>query len=147
MGNRRINVTTWALNRLAPLLSWIGVILWIASRPRSFFFLTDTALIFGVPRHLLQHPYHLGAYFVLAILFARCVDTSQEGTSTLRAWAVSGIGCLAVAVGAELIQLAVPTRSAALRDVVVDLVGATLGTWFWRRRAHRSGRGSTMEAS
>jgi hypothetical protein len=123
----------WWWTRLLPLLLWIGIILWVASRPSSFF-LDDKKIIFEMPRRLLQYPYHISAFFILCILFIRCFLSDSDGQITRKFEILSLLGCVLVSISSELIQLFVPTRTPAFTDLALDLLGAVLGTIFMRRR-------------
>jgi VanZ like family len=116
--------TSWWWTRLLPLILWILVILWVASRPKTTFFPTDVKTILGIPREFLQYPYHFGAFFILAILFRRCLSRPNEGRGGWRTAAFSLIGCAAVSAASELLQFYVPTRTPAMRDLAVDQSGA-----------------------
>jgi hypothetical protein len=118
--------------RLLPLLLWIAIILWVASRPKATFLPTDMKSILGMPRELLQYPYHFGAFFVLAILFRRCVTPAMHGLGGWKIAVLPLVGCAAVSVCSELLQLYVPTRTPAVRDLAVDQSGAVLAVTLMR---------------
>jgi VanZ like family len=131
-----MNKYAWWWTRLFPLLAWTAVILLVASRPRSFF-APDTKLIFGMPRWLIQYPYHISAFFILATLFLRCFWSANDGNIAGKPEAFSLVGSVLVSICSELIQFYVPTRTPAFRDLALDLFGATLAIIFVRHK--RSG--------
>jgi VanZ like family len=116
--------SSWWWTRLLPLLLWISIILWVASRPKTTFFSTDMKTILGMPREVLQYPYHFGAFFILAILFRRCLSQPKRGREDGKTIAFLLIGCATVSMVSELLQFYVPTRSPAMRDLAVDQSGA-----------------------
>ena len=125
--------SAWWWTRLLPLLLWIGIILWVASRP-STFFLEDKKIIFEMPRRLLQYPYHISAFFILNMLFLRCFLSGSDGEVTRKFEILSLLGCLLVSICSEVIQLFVPTRTPSVSDLALDLLGAVLGIIAMRRR-------------
>ena len=128
MANDRERQWTKAL----PLLLWIGIIFWIASRPSSFFF-QDKKLVFEMPRHFIQYPYHVSAFFILNLLFSRCLFSARAAQTARKIEPMSLIGCVFVSMGSEIIQLFVPTRTPAVSDLGLDLVGALFALLFLRR--------------
>jgi VanZ family protein len=88
--------------------------------------------ILRVPREFLQYPYHFGAFFILAVLFRRCLSW-REKAGDWRAATISLIGCAVVSIVSEVLQMYVPTRTPALRDLAVDQSGATLAVTLMRR--------------
>jgi hypothetical protein len=129
------NNTRWWVGRLLPLFIWIVFILWVATRPKTTFFAPDVKTFLGMPREWLQYPYHFGAFFILAILFRRCFS---EGAKRIQGWRVAAfslVGCATVSVTSELLQIYVPTRSPALRDLAVDQSGAMLALTLMRNFA------------
>lgn len=124
----------WTLRRLLPVAGWTGLILFVATRPSSSFIAADADLG-GAPRSFLQYPYHVGVFFVLALLLRRCLPPAADEEP--RATAVTLLGALAVSALSELIQFWAPTRTPALRDLGLDFLGASLGlaagaVWEWR---------------
>jgi VanZ family protein len=85
----------------------------------------------GAPRDLLQYPYHLGVFFILAVLFFRCFP--PEGLAGWTPAALSLFGCALVSLSSEGLQFYVPTRTPALRDLALDQSGAVLGVVIWMR--------------
>jgi hypothetical protein len=117
----------WWCTRLLPLFSWSAAILWIASRPKSALFAADVKTVLGLPREWLQYPYHFTAFFILAILFRRCLPAGAAGQSSWRAAAFSFLGCALVSLCSEGLQFYVPTRTPAVRDLAVDQFAAVFG--------------------
>lgn len=115
-----------------PLLLWIGIIFWIASRPSSFFF-QDKKLVFEMPRRFIQYPYHLSAFFILNFLFSRWLFSARAAQTAGKIETMSLIGCVFVSIGSEIIQLFVPTRTPAVTDLGLDLIGALFALLFMRR--------------
>lgn len=122
----------WLASRLVPVLVWTVAILWIATRPRAVFFSEDAKLLWSLPRSAVQYPYHVGVYTVLAILARRCgLPTQRQGAWWPGAMAVL-VGLL-VSGASELAQLYVPTRSATVKDLFLDLAGTIMGLVAARR--------------
>ena len=115
-----------------PLLLWIGIIFWIASRPSSFFF-QKKKLVFEMPRRFIQYPYHVSAFFILNFLFSRWLFSARTAQSPRKIEMISLIGCVFVSIGSEIIQLFVPTRTPAVTDLGLDLIGALLALLLARR--------------
>jgi VanZ family protein len=112
---------------------WTALILLVASLPSSFFFGPRTSTA-GTPRHLVQYPYHVGAFLVLAILFLRCLRATDLGAERRRAELLSLLGAVSISMCSELIQFWVPTRTPAARDLALDLSGALVGLGLMRVR-------------
>jgi VanZ family protein len=112
---------------------WILVILWIASRPKTAFFPTGMKTILGLPREFVQYPYHFGAFFILAVLFRRYLSRTEKAGKNWRAATFSLIGCAVVSIVSEVLQIYVPSRTPALRDLAVDQSGATFAVTLMRR--------------
>lgn len=127
----------WWWTKLLPLLLWIAVILWVASRPKTSFFSGEMKTILGIPREFLQYPYHFGAFFILAVLLRRCVAPAIHSSGHWKITIFPLLGCAAVSLCSELLQLYVPTRSPAVRDLAVDQSGAVTAVTLMR---HFSGR-------
>jgi VanZ family protein len=117
------------------LLLWIGLILWIASRPKHVFFPSDMKMFLGMQREWLQYPYHVGAFFVLAVLFCRCISVPNSRFIGWRTAVVSLVGCFLVSLCSEAIQFYVPNRTPAIRDLAFDQYGALLGITVMRHFA------------
>jgi hypothetical protein len=116
----------WYWTKLAPLLVWIGMILWTASRPKGFFFAPGVKSFYGVPRQLIQYAYHVSAFFILAVLFLRCFPSKSSREGVCKSEIVSLFGSALIAVLSELVQLYVPTRTPGVRDFGLDLFGSIL---------------------
>ena len=72
---------------------------------------------------------HAAGYGVLALLVAW---SAQPSLSDLFRTAIAGAaGAVLLGVATELLQGLVPWRSAELRDVRSDLIGAVLGVFVW----------------
>jgi glycopeptide antibiotics resistance protein len=117
----------WLRTKRLALFFWIGMILWVASRPKAALLSPDTDALFGLPRQTLQYLYHLAAFFILAILLRRSFSFEGRSRNTLL---VSLIGCALVSICSEVIQFYVPTRTPAFRDLFVDSLGASMGVIF-----------------
>ena len=77
---------------------------------------------------------HIVEYLLFAWLIARAIRVTRGRHGTRTAWVgAAGYGALM-----EVVQLAVPWRSADLIDFLSDLAGALLGAWL-ERRLDRSG--------
>jgi hypothetical protein len=122
----------WRWTTLLPLFLWIALILWVASRPKATFFPAEMKTILGLPRELLQYPYHFGAFFILAVLFRRCLPPTLHSLSGWKTAVFPLVGCAAVSLCSELIQLYVPTRTPAVRDLAVDQSGAVIAVTLMR---------------
>lgn len=131
MRRKAVNRSVWEWTTLLPPVLWSGMILWIASRPKAAFF-ADAKVIYGMPRRLLQYPYHISAFFVLAILLLLYFlpQGGRQGDRQPEVLAV--LGSLFVSGCSELIQFGVPTRTPTMIDLTLDLLGALLGILFVR---------------
>jgi hypothetical protein len=116
-------INGWWWRRLLPLMVWVGIILWIASRPKAAFFSADVKMILGMPRDWLQYPYHFGVFFILAILFRRCLSPTANHLAMAKTAGLSILGCALVSVCSEGLQFYVPARTPAIRDLVLDQSG------------------------
>lgn len=122
----------WWWTRLAPLLIWIAMILWIASRPKAALFPSDVKTFLGMPREWLQYPYHISAFVILAALFRRCLAQPSVRPADWKPALFSVLGCALVSICSEWIQFYVPTRTPAIRDLALDQSGAMLGLTLMR---------------
>jgi VanZ family protein len=122
----------WWWTKLLPLLLWIAIIFWVASRPKATFFPTEMKTFLGMPREFLQYPYHFGAFFILAVLFRRCLPPALHHLGGWKTAVFPLVGCAAVSLCSELLQLYVPTRTPAVRDLAVDQSGAVLAVTVMR---------------
>lgn len=124
----------WAWRCLVPVVAWIAAILFVASRPAEFLLPADAAAAAGIRRDLLQYPYHVTAFFVLAILLLRCAGAPGP-SGRARAERLTLAGAVLVSLIAELVQFWTPTRTPAVRDLALDLLGTVIavGTmrWWW----------------
>lgn len=123
----------WWWTRLLPLLLWIGTILWVAALPKTSPLTPGANSVYGMPKWVLAYSSHISAFFILAILFQRCLLESRDRQTWQRLEAFSVLGCALVAICSELIQLGVPTRTPSVYDLAGDLVGAILGIAVMRR--------------
>ena len=114
----------WLGRDVLPLVAWTALILFVATRPSASVVSPALTTALGVPRELLQYPYHLSAFFVLAALFVRSVGAL--GMPRMHVVVISTLGTLAISVTSEILQFWVPSRTPAARDVLLDLVGGGL---------------------
>lgn len=89
--------------------------------------------IFEMPRRFIQYPYHVSAFFILNFLFSRWLFSARTAQSPRKIEMISLIGCVFVSIGSEIIQLFVPTRTPAVTDLGLDLIGALLALLLARR--------------
>ncbi len=122
----------WWMN-LTPLLLWIGMMLAVASRPKTALLPRDTKVIYGFPRKVIPYLYHVSAFFVLAVLFRRCFSSRSNRPGSHKREILSLFGCTLVSVCSEITQFYVPTRTPAVRDLAFDLFGATLAIFLMPR--------------
>ena len=125
----------WWTRCLLPLAGWTALILIVATRPAASLVNARVTTALGVSRELLQYPYHLGAFFVLAILFVRCF-----GARGLPSILLCVLGLVVVSAASELLQFSTPTRTPAARDVLLDLVGAAVGIGAMRLVGQRAAK-------
>lgn len=117
----------WWVTKVMPLLLWIGFILGAASQPSDFFLPAEKEIVLGLPREVLQYPYHLTVSLVLGVLFWRCLATGGSEKARSSPGFFSLFGSALVSVASELIQSGIPTRSFAVQDLALDCSGAMLG--------------------
>jgi VanZ family protein len=115
----------WSCRYGLPLSAWTVVILIVATRPSATLVSREVTTALGVPRELLQYPYHVGAFGILASLLVRC--TRALGLPATRVVAMTVLGAVAVSLTSELLQHWVPTRTPAVRDLLLDAMGASVG--------------------
>lgn len=115
----------WCSKCVLPVAGWTALILMVATRPAASLVHEDVTTALGVSRDLLQYPYHVGAFFILAILLLRCVGESRLPTT--RRIVLTVLGALTVSAASELLQAWTPTRAPEARDLVLDLAGAAVG--------------------
>lgn len=84
---------------------------------------------------------HFVEYAVLAFVLPLALEGWLPSRRTL---VLAGLASIALGIGIELVQLAVPYRSAQVSDALLDvagtLVGLALVSWIARVRARRSPR-------
>jgi VanZ family protein len=120
-----------ARHELVQLLMWTALMLGIASRPETFFLAPEATALYGVPRRVIQYPYHVCASFILTVLLRRYF--LALGYITARnSLLLSFLAVACVSIACETIQLYIPTRGASFRDFLLDLFGATLATFTLR---------------
>ena len=80
---------------------------------------------------------HLFVYAVLAFLLTRALKNGTQLRQSVSLVAIAWLGSTMFAVLDEFHQFFVPSRSAAVGDVVIDSIGALLGAmiyWLFRGR-------------
>lgn len=87
---------------------------------------------------LIRKTGHVAEYFVLACLLVRAQQSGQQRIA-LRTLVYSAVAAAAVACLDELYQSLMPSRTAALRDVLIDTFGAAAGciacaVFFWLKQ-------------
>ena len=132
---------------------WLPAVLWAAL---IFFFSSDTfagentgRLLGPLLRYFLPHLSdaaidwinlalrklgHFSEYFVLAVLLGHAL---REEPARRRAAIVLALTTL-YAVSDELHQMFVPSRTASLGDIAIDIVGGVCGILWAHRRRHKS---------
>lgn len=88
-----------------------------------FIGLLDTYVLSQSPSHLVRKAAHFTEYMILGVLVGLLLSKPDGGS---RFWWPEVV-CLAVASIDETIQLFSDGRGAAVRDVILDLSGATVG--------------------
>lgn len=118
-------------SRWLPVVLWTLAIFSLSARPYTAYFRDLESPTYRLLDLYLQYPLHLAEYGVLAVLWVRALlpgPLTARGTAWLALSAT-----LATALVDESIQSLVPTRSFALRDLVMDALGGVLGTAVGRR--------------
>jgi VanZ family protein len=115
----------WWCRRLLPLAVWIVVILVAATRPAESLVSRHVTSALQLSRDLVQYPYHVGSFVVLAVLMLRCLE--GLGWSERRAIVATAVGAAIVSISSELLQIVTPTRAPAVGDLALDLTGAGIG--------------------
>jgi len=111
--------------RWVPVVVWTLAIFGLSARPYTAYFRDLESPGYRLLDRYLQYPLHLAEYAVLAGLWVRAL---RPGPLTGR-----GVACLTLAATLvtalvdESIQSLVPTRSFALRDLLMDATGSLLG--------------------
>jgi VanZ family protein len=121
-----VPAVSWWWRHLLPVAVWAALILVVAARPAATL-LPDHLTEPGASRRWIQYPYHVGAFAVLGLLLERCVRAARSRRSWTRVAGTALLAAAALSALSELIQVWAPTRTPALRDVALDLFGATLG--------------------
>lgn len=101
-----------------PLVGWISGILVVSSLPGG--------TIPAGPDISLEYPLHITAFFVLFLLFYRLLDLRNKDTSVKSMLLICLVLTMLVAGLKECLQLAAPTRTFSLKDIMVDGAAATL---------------------
>ena len=123
----------WACRYLGPLVAWIALILFVATRTSAALLSPRITTALGISRELLQYPYHLGVFCILAMLFARCVRAL--GVRERRVIAIAVLGTVIVSITSELLQFWTPPRTPSARDLLLDFIGNALGIALMRHLA------------
>lgn len=76
---------------------------------------------------------HISVYLVLYLLFWRAVKLTRPQSNDRIQWLAPFLICLLYAVSDEIHQSFIPGRSATLRDIGFDMLGATVAL-LWRYR-------------
>ena len=144
--------TDWigTLLRWVPVVVWAAFISWFSTdafSARSTNSYIDPVLrwLFGdltpagfrLAHSVVRKSAHLIEYAILAML--ACRAQTAPGAPIGRNLALRTLAvCAAYALADEAHQALVPSRTGSVVDVMVDVTGATLGTWAlatWRNRA------------
>lgn len=111
---------------------WLPVVVWMAA-------IYYGATMPEVPDAIAAYPdtlQHMAGYTVLAILTLRALAGARWTGVTVRMVLLAlGITTLH-GITVELVQMLVPTRSAELRDIGNDILGASAGlavVWAWSK--------------
>jgi glycopeptide antibiotics resistance protein len=123
-------VERYSLTKFGPLLLWIGTIMGIASLPKAAILRPDAEPMFALSQHLIATLYHVGAFFILAILFQFSVE--KKSGDLFPTWVVAFIGSAVISIISEAIQFYIPTRTPSVRDLSFDLFGTLLGLFYAR---------------
>ena len=143
----RLGLRLW---RYAPLLFWIGVIIFgsgdgVSSAKTSRYLavvvrfllpgISDESL--SVVNLALRKTGHFTVYAALALLAARAFLTSSK-SGLRQQWFFAALALVAVcAVSDEYHQTSVPSRTGTIYDSLIDIAGgafALTAVWFIRRR-------------
>jgi len=113
--------------------SWLPVILW-ASLIFTFSSMTvGSASEFYLQDFLIKKSAHLIEYGILAILLYRALLNYDVNTNKALFFAILIAGLYGVSD--EFHQSFTPGREPAVRDVIIDMVGATIGVIIWKRKS------------
>jgi VanZ like family len=110
--------------RWLPAILMTALIFWLSSRPHTAYFAELEGSSYRLFQRYLQYPAHLGEYAVLALLWIWALSGHVAGTKRAT-WLAFG-AILVTALVDESIQRFVPTRSFALRDLIMDSIGGML---------------------
>jgi VanZ family protein len=124
------HVERYSLKKFGPLLLWIGTIMCIASLPKAAVLRPDAEPMFALPQQLIAFLYHVGAFFILALLFRFSFE--QKSGDLFPSRVIAFIGSATVSIASEVIQFYIPTRTPSVRDLFFDLFGTLLGLFYAR---------------
>lgn len=137
-----------------PPIAWAAMIFVFSGGPFSgertggivepllrFFFpgLSDSAV--HIIHLLIRKLGHVAEYFVLGVLVMRSLRERYRPKLSRRHAVIAVALTSLYAVSDELHQLWVPHRSASVMDVVIDIIGAIGGTFWFYMRNHNTSRG------
>ena len=132
-----------------PVIFWMGVIFWMStgtfSSQNTFSFM-ETAGRFFLPKisaqeldlinAIIRKSGHVTEHFILSLLLFRAFRGGSIGSWNWR-WSFFAVILVALwAAGDEFHQSFVPTRTASVVDVVIDIAGGVLAQFaiiFWHR--------------
>jgi VanZ like family len=107
--------------RWLPVILMTLLIFWLSSRPYTAYFAEPEGASYRLFQRYLQYPAHLSEYAVLALLWIWTLS-GHVASRKRAAWLAFGV-VLVTALVDESIQRFVPTRSFALRDLIMDSTG------------------------
>lgn len=106
-----------------PTLAWMGLIYYLSS------YHAITASVVSWQDFTIKKSAHVIIYFVFAVWVYRSLKFTTPLTKTkLIFWTIVFVAVYAASD--EIHQSFVPTRNPALRDVLIDVIGASVGTWW-----------------
>ncbi|MBU2540946.1 MAG: VanZ family protein [Candidatus Omnitrophica bacterium] len=108
-----------------PVLAYAAFIFYLSS-------LSDTGSLIEFP--FLDKILHTLEYSILGFLFMRAFSNFKPKFKIEDAFAFSVIFSFLYAISDEIHQIFVVARSASLPDAIFDLIGASLGAYFYYRR-------------
>jgi VanZ family protein len=128
-----------------PVVAWAGLIFYFSTDQFSYL---NTSEIFGsllswlfpgmateeiAPMHgTMRKLGHWAEYFVLSVLFLRALQNESGGKWRLRHAVIALVFVLGYALGDEFHQSFVPSRTASLGDVAIDVIGGICGVvWMY----------------
>ncbi len=119
-----VQVTLWL-----PVVAYAGFIFYLSSLSE-----TDTLIYFPFFDKIL----HTAEYSILGLLFMRAFSNQELRLRIKEAFAYSVIFSFLYAISDEIHQIFVFARNADFSDVIFDLIGASLGAYFyWQRKQSR----------